>query len=582
MPPAEDRADSGPEKSSAKAGPEPAPAPDPADAPADAAPADVPAAPATEPAGAAPQPAEPPTPPDAQAPPTAEDHAESAGAQGTPSPEAEPAPRAAEAPADSQAQAAEAPPREAGSAPQAEHPADEATAAEAAGGATTAAQAAPQESGPAHRAADPAAGGGGMGGAPGGVLVVEGGAPRRSYRWLKVVAGATALLVLAAAGGLWYLYRQLDGNITTDRVTENELQVHESERPTQGPTSAENILLIGSDNRGNGNGKYGRDSGTQRSDTAILLHIAADRQSATAMSIPRDLMAHVPSCTKPGGGETAPKFEQFNWAFQFGGAACTIRTVEDMTGIRIDHHLIVDFSGFKKIVNAVGGVDVCLAEPVHDTNAHLDLPAGRQTLDGEQALGYVRARHGFGDGSDTQRMDRQQGFLGSLFSKVTSNGVLLNPTKVYPVLSAATSSLTADPGLDSLSELYGLAREIQRIPSQKMAFLTLPQEQYTLDTNRDQLKQPAADRLFAALRDDVPVSVAAGGHAGGTGDSGDDAGATATGTGTGAATGTATAPPPGTGTGTPAPGDTPTAVPSAGPTYRGTTAAADICGGAAT
>lgn len=389
---------------------------------------------------------------------------------------------------------------------------------------------------------------------------------RRSYRWLKVLAVVTALVVLALAGGLWYVYQQLNGNITTDTTTENELKVHASERPTQGPTSAENILLLGSDNRGDGNGAYGQDSGTQRSDTAILLHIAADRRSATAMSIPRDLMAHVPSCTKPSGGSTEPRFEQFNWAFEFGGAACTIRTVEDMTGIRIDHHLIVDFSGFKKIVDAIQGVDVCLAEPVHDSKAHLDLPAGRQTLNGEQALGYVRARHGFGDGSDTGRMDRQQGFLGSLFSKVTSNGVLLNPTKVYPVLSAATSSLTADPGLDSLSELYSLARDIQRIPAGQLRFLTVPQEQYTLDHNRDQLVQPAADRLFAALRADVPVAVTPDGHP----ESGKPEA-----TDTPAPGGTPTA------SRTPAASGTPiaTGTPSApAPTYRGTTADADICG----
>lgn len=381
--------------------------------------------------------------------------------------------------------------------------------------------------------------------------------PRGRYRWLKVVGVVTAFFVLLGAAGLWYLYQQLNGNITTDHVTENELQAHASERPSQGPTSAENILLIGSDNRGDGNGKYGEDSGTQRSDTVILLHIAADRHSATAMSIPRDLMAQVPACTKPKGGETQPKFEQFNWSYQFGGAACTIRTVEDMTGIRIDHHLIVDFSGFKKIVNAIHGVDVCLPEPVHDKQAHLDLPAGRQTLNGEQALGYVRARHGLGDGSDTGRMDRQQGFLGSLFSKVTSNGVLLNPTKVYPVLSAATSSLTADPGLDSLPELYDLAREVQGIPADKLNFLTLPREQYVLDHNRDQLEQPAADKLFATLRDDLPVTVTADGHPGS--DSGSDSGK-------------------GSGKGSPTTSDTPTATATTAPTYRGTTAAADICG----
>jgi LCP family protein required for cell wall assembly len=415
--------------------------------------------------------------------------------------------------------------------------------------------------------------------------------PRRSYRWLKVLAVATAVMVLAAAGGVWYLYQRLDGNITTDHVTETELKVHESERPTEGPTTAENILLIGSDNRGDGNQKYGEDSGTQRSDTAILLHLAADRHSATAMSIPRDLMAHVPSCTKPKGGQTAERFEQFNWAFEFGGAACTIRTVENMTGIRIDHHLIVDFSGFKKIVDAIGGVDVCLAEPVHDTKAHLDLPAGLQKLNGEKALGYVRARHGFGDGSDTERMDRQQGFLGSLFNKVSSNGVLLNPTKVYPVLSAATASLTADPGLDSLSELYGLARDIQRIPTGQVRFLTLPREQYTLDHNRDQLLQPAADQLFAALRDDRTVTVTADGHPD-SGKSGATTPATPSGTSTPTGTSTPGGTPTPTGTattgGTPTPtgtattGGTPTPTGTAttgdGPTYRGTTADADICG----
>lgn len=375
---------------------------------------------------------------------------------------------------------------------------------------------------------------------------------RKRFRWLRVLALCTAVLVLGTAGAGWFLYQRLNGNITTDTVTETELKVHESERPTEGPTSAENILLIGSDNRGNGNEKYGEDSGTQRSDTTILLHLAADRKSATAVSIPRDLMAHVPSCKLANGTMDRARYEQFNWAFESGGAACTIRTVENMTGVRVDHHLIVDFNGFKKMVDAVGGVDVCLAKPVHDTQAHLDLPAGRQTLHGEQALGYVRARHGLGDGSDTQRIDRQQGFLGSLLKKVRSNGVLLNPTKLYPLLSAATSSLTADPGLDSLSELYDLAHSLERIPTGAVRFLTAPQEPYVNDHNRDQLVQPDAGNLFAALRDDRTVNV------------------------------TADTPSPGDGgtsaTGTPSPGTAAKGSPAGGPTYRGTTADRDICG----
>ncbi|SEO60485.1 LCP family protein [Actinacidiphila rubida] len=410
----------------------------------------------------------------------------------------------------------------------------------------------------------------------------QGGTPRppRRFRWLRILAICTAVSVLALAGGVWYVYQRLNGNITTDTVTENELKVHASQRPPETPTSAENILLIGSDNRGDGNGQYGQDTGTQRSDTTILLHLSADRGSATAVSIPRDLMAHVPECAKPGGGTTKARFEQFNWAFEQGGAACTIRTVEDMTHIRIDHHLIVDFTGFKNMVNAVDGVDVCVAEPVHDTKAHLNLPAGRQKLDGEQALGYVRARYSIGDGSDTERMQRQQAFLGSLIKKVRSNGVLLNPVKLYPLLDAATKSLTADPGLDSLSELYDLTQSLQKTPTGAIRFLTVPREQYTADRNRDQLQQPAADALFAALLADAPVNVAA--HAGspsGDGTATASPGTTATPTGTPSGTPSRTAP--GTPSGTPSvtAGGTPSGTPSSGaPTFQGTTAEQDVCG----
>ncbi|MGP3976562.1 LCP family protein [Streptomyces sp. 8N114] len=328
-------------------------------------------------------------------------------------------------------------------------------------------------------------------------------------RWLRWTALGASVLVLAVAATGWSLYRKLDGNIRTDSGTAQALAPYEKERPVPARAAGEarNILLLGSDNRGNGNGAYGRDEGSQRSDTAILLHIAADGRSATGMSIPRDLMVHIPDCRRPDGSLSRAQFAQFNWAFQTGGAACAIRTVEKMTDIRVDHHLVVDFRGFKKLVDAVGGVEVCLAEPVHDREAKLDLPAGRQTLDGEDALGYVRARHGLGNGSDTQRIDRQQRFLGSLVKKVRSKGVLLNPTRAYPVLDAATSSLTADSGLDSLSELYELARSIRDIPEDRIRFLTVPRQSYELDINRDELVQPDADELFTTLREDRPVRV---------------------------------------------------------------------------
>lgn len=178
-----------------------------------------------------------------------------------------------------------------------------------------------------------------------------------------------------------------------------------------------------------------------------------------------------------------------------------------MTGIRIDHHMVVDFNGFKDMVDAVHGVEICLKEPIDDSDAHLKLRAGRQKLDGEEALGYVRARKSIGNGSDTDRMERQQRFLGALVNKVQSNGVLLNPTRLYPVLNAATKSLTTDPGLDSLKDLYELVRGMRSVPTKKVQFLTVPRQPYAADPNRDELVQPEANKLFKRLRDDDPVAV---------------------------------------------------------------------------
>ncbi|MFC9607006.1 LCP family protein [Streptomyces niveus] len=338
-------------------------------------------------------------------------------------------------------------------------------------------------------------------------------APRRRH-WLRWTALGTSVVVLAASGVGWWFYQKLDNNITTDTTAEAELRTYEKERPKPIAVDAKNILLIGSDTRsGEGNGKYGRDDGgSQRSDTTILLHLAADRQSATAVSIPRDLMVEIPSCQTSDGKRSRKQSAQFNWAFQFGGTACAVRTVEKLSGIRVDHHMVVDFSGFKEMVDAVNGVDVCLKKPVDDTDAHLKLPAGKQTLTGEEALGFVRARKTIGDGSDTERMERQQQFLGSLVKKVQSNGVLLNPTRLYPVLDAATKSLTTDPGLNTLRDLYDLARGLRNVPTEKVQFLTVPRQPYVNDPNRDELVQPDAGRLFTQLRKDEPVSVVPAGQ----------------------------------------------------------------------
>ncbi len=337
----------------------------------------------------------------------------------------------------------------------------------------------------------------------------EPGRPHRRRRWLMITAGAVAFLLVASGALLWIAYRKLDGNIRTDSATDRLLAKLEADRPsrTAGAKGAENILLIGSDDRSGANGSYGGEAGTQRSDTTILLHLSADRRHATAVSVPRDVMVTVPACEKPDGTRSKPGLEQFNAAFETGGPACSIRTVEQLSGIRIDHYVILDFSGFKTMVDAIGGVEVCVPQPVHDKDAKLDLAAGRQTLHGEQALGYVRARETLGDGSDTQRMGRQQQFLAALVRKVESQGVLLNPTRLWPVLNAATSSVRADGGLSSLGALYDLTQDLRGVPAADVVLLTAPRRPYRYDSDRDEFVQPQTTQLFTALRDDRAVAV---------------------------------------------------------------------------
>ncbi|MER8188234.1 LCP family protein [Kitasatospora sp. NPDC094015] len=334
----------------------------------------------------------------------------------------------------------------------------------------------------------------------------EGGGRRSFLRrhWLALTAGVLAAVLLVGGTLAWLAYRKLNGNIRTDTVT-GPLLEHESDRPTPAG-SAENILLIGSDDRSGDNSAYGS-TGGQRSDTVILLHLSADGHRATAVSIPRDVMVTMPPCDLPDGSRSRGGLLQFNLAFEIGGPACTIRTVEQLSGIRIDHHLILDFSGFKRMVDAVGGVEVCVATAIHDQDAKLDLAAGRQVLQGEQALGYVRARESLGNGSDTDRMGRQQQFLAALIRKVQSQGVLLNPTKLWPLLDAATSSITADPGLSRLGALYDLAQRLRAMPSSAIVFLTTPRRPYRYNANRDEFVQPQTDQLFAALRADQEVAV---------------------------------------------------------------------------
>jgi LCP family protein required for cell wall assembly len=193
-----------------------------------------------------------------------------------------------------------------------------------------------------------------------------------------------------------------------------------------------------------------------------------------------------------------------NSSFTSGGAACTIKTIEGISNIRIDHFLQVDFTSFKSVVDALGGVEVCLPKAVHDKDSKLNLSAGRHIIKGEAALAFVRNRHGLGDGSDLQRIKRQQQFLGSAAKKALSAGTLSDPAKLLRLLNAATKSLTTDEGFDA-GAMLKVGSGLQGMTSGKIRFITVPWGAYPLDHNRVALAQPAADTFFSSIRNDKTV-----------------------------------------------------------------------------
>ncbi|MFI8105900.1 LCP family protein [Streptomyces sp. NPDC086023] len=333
----------------------------------------------------------------------------------------------------------------------------------------------------------------------------------RRRAWTK--AGIVGALVLVVGGGslAYAFYDKLDGNITTADVTSSL----GDDRPADSPAGALNIALIGSDSRDGTNGRYGKGLTTHNSDTLMVLHLSADRQWATVVSLPRDSWVDIPGCDLGGGKTSKPTRGKINSAFAVGssggggvtsGAACSIKTVESNTGLRIDHFMEIDFSGFKEVVNALGGVEMCLPKAVKDTKASLDLPAGCQKLNGEQALGYARARYSLGDGSDIQRIGRQQQLLTAIFATVQKKK--LDAPAMYRLADAATKSLTVDTKLGGLSALLGLAQDFQSMPKDNLTFLTVPNYPRSLDVPSDKANvvwKSSAKELFAALRADKPV-----------------------------------------------------------------------------
>jgi LCP family protein required for cell wall assembly len=319
---------------------------------------------------------------------------------------------------------------------------------------------------------------------------------------------AAVLVVVLALGVLTYV--KLNGNIHQVDVSKLLGKRPQTNSVVNKVTNLKpvNILVIGSDTRDLGTSQFGtvgQVSGA-RSDTTLILHLSGDRRSAVVVSVPRDSMTRAPrDCKNPNDSVADGPIRQWNANFSLGGPACLIRTVEGTTGIFIDHFMVVNFLGFKSMVDALGSVQVCVPTAVNDSFSGLHLPAGRSRVTGNEALAFVRARHNVGtDASDLGRIARQQAFLSSMVQEATSTNLLLRPDKLFRFLDAATKSLTTDPALANLNALREVAQSVVGLKSSQVRFVTVPIEAYPPDHNRVQWTS-AADALWKSLRDDAPL-----------------------------------------------------------------------------
>ncbi|MEU5773316.1 LCP family protein [Streptomyces venezuelae] len=323
--------------------------------------------------------------------------------------------------------------------------------------------------------------------------------PRK--KTLRYVAWGALGLVLAGGGGVAYAWQHLDGNIQGTDV--DAALGHD--RPAQQRDGSMNILLLGSDSRAGTHGRYGTGVSGARADTAMVLHVDKTHQKASVVSIPRDTMVKRPRCTTSHGGGAGAQQAMFNSSYQVGGPACTVKTVEQMSGLRMDHYLEVDFKGFQKLIDELGGVDITTHKAIKDPNSGLSLTPGKHTLKGEDALALVRTRHGVGDGSDLGRIQLQQAFIKALIHRANTVDPLSSPAKSYGLADTATKTVSADSDLASADKLLGLAKELKGISPDDTNMVTMPVTYDAQDAGRVLPLDKASHRVWNALRQDKPI-----------------------------------------------------------------------------
>jgi LCP family protein required for cell wall assembly len=330
----------------------------------------------------------------------------------------------------------------------------------------------------------------------------------KSARSIKIFTGISiAVLAISAISALAF------GTVT---ASINKIDVFSGidKRPEKKST-AMNYLLVGSDTREGLSkeelkklrvGSVATAAG-KRSDTMLLVHISKARDKAILISIPRDTFALIPEHKSKSGKIIPAVHSKINSSFNWGGAPLLIQTIEEMTELKIDHYVEINFAGFARIVDSIGGVEVCTKKNINDPKSHLILEAGVHTLNGIESLKYVRTREFDGMG-DLGRMQRQQAFMSAVLRKATSAGVLLNPVTMASFINSSLSAVTTDSELKN-SDLIALAKQMKSLSTSSVRTLTVPLSNLSYNSNgvtSAVLWDPVlAPQLWTRLREDQAV-----------------------------------------------------------------------------
>jgi LCP family protein required for cell wall assembly len=305
----------------------------------------------------------------------------------------------------------------------------------------------------------------------------------------------TVAVVIGLVG--YGLYLKLDGNLHVTNVGGL------TGRSDYGP---QNILILGSQTRDGQGPGFGYDPNTNLSDNLLLVHLNAAHTHATVVSIPRDTMVYEPACKSRFSNSTVPAQQQaiIDGAMNLGGPTCAVATVEHLTGIRMDHFIEFDFNSFRTMVSTLGGVEVCVPQAINDPYSNLHISAGKHLITGNEALAFVRTRHGVGNGSDLGRIELQQEFFSSLIQKVEGEGVLGNPVQLYDIANTATQAVTVDSGLGSISKLLSLAETLRHLHTKDVNFVTMPTVVDPASDDRLLPEEPEDDMIWQTLDSNAP------------------------------------------------------------------------------